>query len=174
MKKLITIFFTFCLSLLTYLLSATSAQAVCPVCTIAVGAGLGLSRYFGIDDTISGLWVGGLILSTALWSADWIHKRGLKIKLKVLNIASALIFYLITLLPLYYSGIIGHPLNTIYGIDKILYGTVLGSFIFLLALSLDKLVRKINGRQFFVYQKVVFPVTGLLIISLIFFLVLKH
>lgn len=170
MKKLVTFFITFSF----FLFFALPAKAICPVCTIAVGAGLGLSRYFGIDDTISGLWVGGLILSTALWTADWVHKRGLKIKIKVLNIFSAILFYVITIIPLYYSGIIGHPYNKIYGVDKLLFGTVIGSIIFILAINLDKMVRKINGRQLFIYQKVVFPVTGLIILSLIFYLALKH
>ena len=39
-------------------LVALPAQAVCPVCIVAVGAGLGLSEYLGIDDTIAGVWIG--------------------------------------------------------------------------------------------------------------------
>ncbi len=51
---------TLALSLATFLfLGANSAQAICPICTIAVGAGVGFSRYLGIDDTIAGLWIGG-------------------------------------------------------------------------------------------------------------------
>lgn len=168
MKKLI--FFL----LSTFYLLPSTVYAICPVCTIAVGAGLGLSRYFGIDDTISGLWVGGLILSTALWTADWLHKRGLKLKIRIINIVSVVLFYAITIIPLFYSGIIGHPYNTIYGIDRLLFGTIIGSLIFILALNLDKMVRKINGRQLFIYQKVIFPVSGLIIFSLIFYLTLKH
>ncbi|MBU2577676.1 hypothetical protein KKA69_02480 [Patescibacteria group bacterium] len=44
-------------------------EAVYPVCTITVGAGLGISRWLGIDDSIPGLWIGGLILSSGLWLA---------------------------------------------------------------------------------------------------------
>ena len=29
----------------------TKALAICPVCTVAVGAGIGLSRWLGIDDS---------------------------------------------------------------------------------------------------------------------------
>lgn len=173
MKKIIKLTIPSLLSLISYLFLAFPVKAVCPVCAVAVGAGLGLSRYFGIDDTISGLWVGGLILSMSLWTADWLHKRGLKIKIKVLNIVSCVIYYAITIIPLFYSGIIGHPYNTIYGIDKLLFGIIIGSLVFLLALSLDKTVRRINGKQLFIYQKVAFPVLGLIIISLIFYLGLK-
>jgi hypothetical protein len=31
------------------------AKAVCPVCTIAIASGVGLCRYLGIDDLVSGL-----------------------------------------------------------------------------------------------------------------------
>lgn len=173
MKKLInTLTATFFL-LLSSLTIAMPAKAVCPVCAVAVGAGLGLSRYFGIDDTISGLWVGGLILSIGLWTADWLHKRGLKIKLKVINVVSVAAFFALTIIPLFYTGIIGHPYNTIYGVDKLLFGTIIGSIIFILAINLDRQMRKAYGRQFFVYQKVVFPVVSLIIMSLVFYLALK-
>ena len=42
---------------------AGKALALCPVCAIAVGAGIGVSRWLGVDDTITGVWVGGLIVS---------------------------------------------------------------------------------------------------------------
>jgi len=51
------------------------ALAVCPICTLAVGAGVGLSRWLGIDDTISGLWVGGLIVSLIYWTIDWLGEE---------------------------------------------------------------------------------------------------
>lgn len=40
----------------TSLIFAKKALAVCPICTVAVGAGVGLSRCLGIDDSITGLW----------------------------------------------------------------------------------------------------------------------
>jgi hypothetical protein len=150
----------------------TSAKAVCPVCTVAVAGGLVITREFGIDDVISGLWVGALILSTSFWMADWLHKKGVKIKISVLDFALAVLFYLITLVPLYFTNVIGHPYNTLLGFDKLIVGTVFGSVIFLAAVALDKYVRKINGRQLFIYQKVVFPITALVIMSLILFFAL--
>jgi hypothetical protein len=43
----------YCLSAISLLLiKAIPAQAVCPVCVVAVGAGLGLSEYFGIDRNV--------------------------------------------------------------------------------------------------------------------------
>lgn len=157
------------ISLLANLSVSAKALAVCPVCTVAVGAGLGLSRFLGIDDTVSGLWVGGLILSSSFWLTDWLVKKGLKPNRSLLSLTVVVLFYALTLVPLWQTKIIGHPDNTLFGYDKLLIGTTIGSVIFLLALLADKTVRKMHGRQFFVYQKVVFPVASLLLASLIIY-----
>ncbi|MDP3917891.1 MAG: hypothetical protein Q8Q30_01815, partial [Candidatus Woesebacteria bacterium] len=54
-------------------------KAVCPVCTVAVAGGLGLSRYFGIDDSIIGIWSGGLMVSLTLWTIDWLSRKNWKV-----------------------------------------------------------------------------------------------
>ena len=70
MKKLLAIFIT-----LGGLLMALPAKAVCPVCTVAVVAGLGLSRWLGIDDSVSGLWIGAVTVSISMWTINWLHKK---------------------------------------------------------------------------------------------------
>jgi len=62
-----------------FLVFPAKVYAVCPICTVAVGAGLGISRWLGIDDSVTGLWIGGLILSSGLWLADWIGKKGWRV-----------------------------------------------------------------------------------------------
>jgi hypothetical protein len=163
----------------SYLLPATTL-AVCPVCTIAVGAGLGLSRYFGIDDMVSGIWVGGLILSMSFWLVDWLDKKFTKIKESnqfVITATSIVAMYGLTILPLQAAGITGHPFNTIklFGIafDKLVFGSLIGSLVFLFGVWLDKKERAVKGKILFPYQKVVFPVVSLIIISLVvYFIVL--
>lgn len=151
---------------------AKSAQAVCPVCTIAICAGIGFSRWIGIDDSISGIWIGGLVVSLIVWALSWFNKKGIHFMFRGIIVSA--IFYLLTILPLYFMNIIGHPLNKIWGVDKILFGTVVGTFIFLLGVLLNNLLKKRNqGRPFFPYQKVVFPVSFLIITSLIFHFIIK-
>jgi hypothetical protein len=149
------------------------AYAVCPICTVAVGAGLGLSRWLGIDDAVSSIWIGGLLMSVSFWSIDWLGKKNFKIlrKLSKNRIAalSFIFWYALTIIPLWMGGVIGHPLNTILGIDKIIFGTVLGSLGFLAGVWIDKKVRKIKGKQLFVYQKVVFPTISLVLLSLLIY-----
>jgi hypothetical protein len=177
MKKIKKISLLFLLSAIGYQLSAKTVYAICPICTLAVGAGLGLSRFLGIDDLISGIWVGGLILSSSLWFATWISKKKLrvfsKLENKTLNIISVILMYSLVFIPLWLTGIIGHPFNQIFGIDKLTFGSALGSAVFLLGVWVDKKVRKIKGKQFIQFQKIIFPVGLLLIISLILFLTLR-
>ncbi|MFH0937483.1 MAG: hypothetical protein V1808_04280 [Candidatus Daviesbacteria bacterium] len=159
------------------LLLATSIYAVCPVCTVAVGAGLGLARFLGVDDTVSGVWIGGLVLSSSFWFSSWLSKKNFSFLPQLityhLSLIISFLMYLLTILPLWFAQIIGHPFNTIFGIDKLIFGTITGSLVFLLAFWFDKFIRQRIGHQLFIYQKVVFPVSFLGIISLVFFLTLR-
>jgi hypothetical protein len=147
---------------------AGSAQAICPVCTLAVGAGVGFSRYLGIDDTITGLWVGGLVVSMIMWTINWLDKKNIHFKGR--KIITTLSYYLLIVVPLYWTGLLGHPLNKIWGIDKLLVGIVIGSLGFFLAgIWYYDLKAKNNGHSYFPFQKVAMPVGTLLILSLIFY-----
>ena len=145
---------------------ANIAKAVCPICVVAVGTGLGFSRWIGVDDVISSIWIGALLISTSMWTLTWLKIKGWEFKYSRFIVPTA--FYLLTLVPLYFAGIIGHPLNQIFGIDKIIFGTVTGTIIFMASVWLHNyLKRKNNFKSFFPYQKVVLPVLILIIISLI-------
>jgi len=167
---------TLTIFLIHYSIFPAPASAVCPVCTVAVAAGLGLSRWLGIDDAVSGIWVGGIILSSSFWLIDWLEKKKFKglsfyYKFQYKNWLILILMYGLVLIPLWTSKIIGHPFNTILGIDKLIFGTTVGSLAFLGGMYLDKKVRQIKGKQLFNFQKVAFPVVALIIASLILFLI---
>lgn len=154
------------------LLLANSVKAVCPICIVAVGAGLGLSRWLGVDDVISSLWIGALLASSSLWTIIWLNKKNWGFKFQKIVVPA--VYYVLVLGPLYYYDIIGHPLNKIFGIDKIIFGAVLGTIIFMLGLSFHNyLKRKNDNKSFFPYQKVVVPVVILLISSFIIYFLFK-
>lgn len=172
-KKFVVFTLVFSLFSILYSLSPSPAGAVCPVCTVAVAGGLGFSRYFGIDDSITGIWVGGLIVSLVFWTVDWLKKKDLKYLKKLSSfhfyLLSFLFYILITYPPLFWAGIIGHPFNTMLGIDKLVFGSIIGAIFFYLGVWGDKKVRKTKGKQLFNYQKVVFPVAALTFISLMIY-----
>jgi len=162
-KVFIVLIAVFLLSFLTF----NEAKAFCPVCTIAVGAGVGLCRWLGVDDVLSGIWIGGLVVSMIGWSLNWLNKKQIRFKLRWLTVSG--LFYLIVILPLYFTGIMGHPLNKFWGIDKLWLGIVFGSLAFLLSIWLNSFLKNKNqGKVFFPFQKVVLPILFLAITTLIF------
>ncbi|HAI73938.1 MAG TPA: hypothetical protein DCS28_01470 [Candidatus Moranbacteria bacterium] len=151
---------------------ATSAQAFCPVCVVAVGAGLELSHYLGIDDTITGLWIGALLFSLSIWTLDWLKKK--KYKLAGKNFLVFFTFYSLTILPLYWSKLIGQPMHSLWGIDKLVLGIFFGSIVFFLGGMLNLFLKKKNDEKvYFPFQKVVIPVGLLFLLSFIFYFLTK-
>jgi len=145
------------------------ALAVCPICTIAVGTGVGLSRWLGIDDTITGLWIGGLTVSLITWTISWLDKKSIKFKGKTLVIV--LFYYALIVVPLYFMGIMGNPENSCScGLDKLLIGIAIGSIAFWFgARWYYYLKTKNHDKAYFPFQKVVMPILPLIILSIIFY-----
>jgi len=149
-----------------------STFAVCPLCTIAAAGGIEVTRLLGVDDLISSIWIGGLIVSMGLWLADFLAKKKI-LKPVLREVLSLVLFYLLTIPFLYWGKMIGIPGNTFFGVDKIIFGVGVGSFTFLLGVFLDNFLRKINqGKVFIYYQKVILPILFLTIASLVFYIII--
>ncbi len=147
-----------------------SAQ-VCPVCVVAIGAGLGFSRWFGIDDVVSSVWIGAFMIAIISWTLDYMKKK--KWSFTDDGIVITLAYVLLTYIPLYYAGIVGHPLNQIWGLDKIIVGSVMGFIVLYLGHWFNLYLKKQNnGKVFFPYQRVVVPVIFLLVTSFILYKVI--
>lgn len=155
-------------------LFAKKALAVCPICTIAVSAGVGLSRWLGIDDSVTGLWIGGLTVSMIVWTESWLDKKNINFKGRIY--ANIVGYYALIIIPLYYSKIIGNPLNTlcVCGLDKLFFGIISGSIAFWCGASwYFYLKEKNNGHAYFPFQKVVMPIAPLIILSFIYYFLIS-
>ena len=169
MKKF---FYSIAAFLLLNVLFINTANAVCPLCTVAVVGGVGIAEWLGIDDTISGIWIGGIVVSLIIWIIAWLDKKN--IHFNGLKILITLVCYLLIVVPLYPMGIIGHPLNTLWGIDKLLLGIIVGSvFFFLGGIWYFYLKERHGGHAYFPFQKVVMPVAPLIILSVIFYFITR-
>lgn len=169
MKKVFFVFLS--ASFATFLLMPV-AMAVCPVCTVAVGAGLEGARLLGVDDVITGIWAGGLTLSLFFWTAGWLKRHG--VKNAFWQIVVPFIFYYGLLGGVYALPGVVFGANTLWGIDKFLLGTIVGTIAFYLgARWYVKIKRDNGGHAKFAFQKVVVPLFFLLIATLIFWLIIK-
>ncbi|MDP2709192.1 MAG: hypothetical protein Q8O93_04045 [bacterium] len=149
-------------------LTAAKAVPICLVCTAAVSAGVGFSRWLGVDDTITGLWIGALAISVSLLTINWLAKKNIKFFGRQPLIF--IIYYGAIIWPLYYYGLAGHPLNKLWGVDKLALGITLGTIGFAAGAIFNEYLKKRNGgKVYFPFQKVVVPVSWLAFISLIFY-----
>jgi len=165
--KKITIFL---FTLFSTTLLAIPAKAFCPVCTVAIGAGLGFAKVLGIDDVITSIWIGGVLLSSSLWLINWLDSKKIRffLKRKIIYI----LMYGFVLVPFISSGTIGALHNQLWGIDKIILGMILGTAGFALGMIINsKMLKGHNNKPYFPFQKVVMPMGMLILLSLIFFFI---
>jgi len=150
---------------------------VCPVCTIAVAAGVGVLERMGVDRIIIGLWFGALIVSSIMWFIDWLNRKNIHFLFR--KILVIILFYAIFIVPLYYlktGGVVimGTGIGEILGIDRLLFGVIIGTFIFISGVLANVYLKKINDSKVLVYyQKIFIPLIFLIISSIIAYLLLK-
>lgn len=160
-------------SSLAVLFYATAAKAMCPICTIAAGTGVVIFRNMGIDDSITGTWIGGLLMSTSMWTVNWLDKKNIKFWGK--NFLVGAIYYATVLIPFYQKNMIsksifGAHYQTLFGVDKLVLGIALGSIFFVVGASAYNVIKKNNGgHAHFPFEKVVLPISPLLILTIIFY-----
>ena len=145
------------------------AYAQCPVCIVTVGGGMILAKKLGIDDFLVSLWISGLNTAISFWLAPKIKNRffGNPVILSVLMLGLTLSYFIFT----NQTGSVG---NQLFGIDKLIFGQSLGLLIWLLGIFIDRKSRVLNGGKIlFPYQKVVFPISVLIILTLVFKLLFK-
>jgi hypothetical protein len=143
-------------------------HAVCPICTGAMAIGLEGMRFLGVDDLITGVWAGGLVLSLTFWTTSKMHKKGVKNPLWYLLVTAAWL----SLLPMMWLLPNANPFGvyTFLGVDKFLFGIISGMIAFYIAAKWHHNIKKRNGGQsWFPLQKVVWPVGAMLIVSGIFY-----
>lgn len=147
------------------------ALAICPICTIAVGVGIGISEELGIDDAITGLWIGGLTVSMGLWNIAWFEKKHIQFFAR--DVLTMLAYFVLVVLPLpfMFKDVIGHPDHLLWGVDKLLLGIGIGSIAFYLGAASYQRIKARRGRAHFPFQKVLMPILPLVILSVLFYFV---
>ena len=158
MKKILT-------ALLCAMPTAALANPACPVCTIAIGAALPITRRMGVPDAVLGVWVGAFLAIMGYWIIRFMDGRGWRFTgrnalVMALSVASIGFAYLGTVdyQPCTYLGFLR--------IDPLLFGTILGARLFIITEKIyDKMKAKNNGHAHFPFEKVVLPIVVLAITS---------
>ncbi len=182
MKKITLIPIILALSLV--LIPLVSAH--CPLCTAGAVAGVGAARYFGVDDSIVGLFLGALIISSALWFNKWLKKRVKRINFPGQEVLLIIITFLLFVIPFYSAGLITnfdmvksmpehHAMLGlgVYGIDKLFFGMIIGSLVIWGAFILSDYIKKKRGKVLWPFQGISFMAVALGILTLIFWLITK-
>ena len=136
-----------------------------PICAVGIASGLGISRWLGIDDITLGLWIGALILSVSIQLNVFLTKKG-----KSSPFSFWVIFggtWILSFLPIS-KTLIQDPSCNIFGFPRIICGSILGALtLFLVDKVNNFIIDKHNKTVYFYYQRVIIPIIGLIIVSMI-------
>jgi hypothetical protein len=147
----------------------TPAYAQCPICIVTVGGGMYLAKKLGVDDLLVSIWISALNTAISFWLAP-------KLKIKLLRNPWILSFIMLGLTLFYFqfTDQIGGQTNRFFGIDKIIFGQVLGLLVMFFGNWFYAFTKKKNNdKTIFPYAKVAFPFLSVLVTTLIFKFVFK-
>lgn len=155
----------FLLPLFALLPGVAFANPACPVCTIAIGAGLDIARRLGVPDSVVGLWAGALLTLIGYWTLKFMDKK----KWHFWGRDTIVILLSVAMIGFVYMGVVDYNPVTICGafvMDPVLFGTLCGALIFILTSKLYQWMKNKNGgHAHFPFEKVVLPVVALALAS---------
>lgn len=153
------------LALIAMLPASALANPACPVCTIAIGAGLDIARRLGVPDSVVGLWAGALLTLLGYWTLKFMDKKNWHFRGRDTIVIAASI----AMIGFAYIGTVKYNPVAICGsfvMDPVLFGTLCGAAIFILTSKLYQwMKKKNNGHAHFPFEKVVLPLAALALAS---------
>ena len=162
------------LILLLSIMAIPTVIAHCPLCTGATIVGIGVTRSLGLDDSIVGVFVGAMIVSSGLWINNILKRKNMNKGRPLLRISGLILLTLVlTYISFYLAGIfgLGNPYR-IFGIEKITFGTISGGIVSLAAFFIsNEIKRKNNGSVLFNYQTMTLTFIALILNVLAFWLI---
>ncbi len=136
-----------------------------PLCPIGLVGGMALARWLGVSDLVLGLWMGALIISVSVVTVKWLAKYGKDFK------GSFWTVFFLTIAITVYSvrgELIWSGAGLVLGLPPVIAGMVLGAIIIFGIDFVNKFfIMKNGGKVYFLYQKLVVPIVGILVASLI-------
>lgn len=171
----------FLLVSIAYLLLPSAVSAHCPLCVGGAAVGLSIARYFGIDDSITGVWIAALLGAVSFWLETYLGKR---IKFRYLRPTVYIAFFGLTIWSFYALNdyiisnlkfyLINKHAGSIFGVDKLTFGVLSGGILFYLVDLIDDTLIKRNGKVYFPYQRIVVSLGSMLLLSIGIFILINY
>lgn len=156
-----------------YSLFTSEVLAHCPLCVAGAGAGLTLSRVLGIDDSITGIWLGAFVGAISFWTQRLLGQKNKIFLGRGIGFLIYILFFVLTIWSFYrFNLVVRH--GDIFGFDKLTFGMVLGGGVFYLTDLVDTILRKKNGKALFPYQSLVLSLGSIVITSLGVYILINY
>ena len=141
-----------------YLLMPRVVFAHCPLCVAGAAAGVTLTRWIGVDDSITGVWLAALLGAMSFWLSSRlkpVFRPFMYITVFVLTIWSFYQFKLVI------------RMSQVFGMDKLTFGMITGGALFYL-------VDLIKIKHYFNYQRIVISLGSMVILSLAIYILINY
>lgn len=168
MAKLLTKILAFFMVLVSFLIHPGISLAHCPLCVAGAAAGVTLTRWIGVDDSITGVWIAAVLGAMSFWLFNWLLGRKIKIIEKNRELIRPAIYILIWGMTLwsFYKFQLIIRMSQIWGLDKLTFGMLAGGTLFYLVDSL-------KIKHYFNYQKIVVSLGSMTILSLLIYILIN-
>lgn len=184
MKNLIKVF-AFTTVSVFYFSLPKFVLAHCPLCIGGAAVGLSVARFFGIDDSITGVWLAALLGALSFWSEKPISRKIKSVSVKkYLRPGLYLVIFGLTIWTFYAFNnyaieklkfyLLNLHAGTILGFPKLIFGILTGGVLFYLVDIVDDTLIKKNGKVYFPYQRVIVSLGAIVVLSLILYLVVNY
>jgi len=155
-----------------FILAPGEVLAHCPLCVAGAGAGITLSRLLGIDDSITGIWIGAFIGATSFWMQRILGSKNPTFLKRHFGILFYIFLTLITIFSFYRFNLVARHTD-IFGMDKLTFGILVGSVSFYIIDVFNFYIKQKRGKSLFPYQSLIFSLGGLTVLSVFIFILIN-
>lgn len=172
----------FLISFLVFSILAIPVLAHCPLCTVGAAFVAGGAAILGIHRMVIGVFIGALAASMGIWFGRIIKKKVIPLQKTAIVLAS----YLLTVLPMWsllkdahplllnLAGDYGSMLNRTYLVDYFIIGSIIGSFIAIIAPFLSEKITTMRKGRHIPFQGIALTFLLLIITGIILQLMLHY
>ena len=172
MKKIIIIIFITVINI-TLFGFPKEIQAHCPLCVAGAAAGITLTRWVGVDDSITGIWIGAFLGAATFWLLRSLGQRNKLFFKRFVGVGIYILVFITTLWSFYKFKLIIR-MDNIFGFDKLTFGMILGSAVFYLVDLVNVFLKRKNGKSFFPYQSMVFSLGSVIVSSVAMYILINY